>query len=139
VVERLQKHPNIVAMKDSAGDAQRIAALLSLTGGRGGFPVLLGSAALFTHGLKHGAVGIVPSGGHLMPREYQQMFDAAMHDRWDDVERLQRDTDAVCQTYQKGRLLSAQLPALKALLAQRGLCSPTVLPPLREHSAETSS
>ena len=135
VVERLRAHPNIVATKDSAGDAARLTELLKLTGGRdGGFPVLLGSSGLFTHGLKLGAVGIVPSGGHLAPVEYQRMYEAAMANRWDEVERLQRETDAACLSYQKGRLLGAQLAALKAQLSARGLCGPTVLPPLRAHA-----
>ena len=42
-IDRLRKHPNIVALKDSAGDRDRLSELFKRTGGRGGFPVLLGS------------------------------------------------------------------------------------------------
>jgi len=132
VVVRLAKHPNIVALKDSAGDMQRLTELFRSTGGRGGFPVLLGSSSLFTHGLKAGGVGLVPSGSHLVPREYTQMFEAAMVNKWDEVERLQRDTDKACSVYLKGNTLSASLAALKWQLENRGLCRRTMLPPLTD-------
>lgn len=133
VVLRLSKHPNIVALKDSAGDAQRLTDLLKATGGRGGFPVLLGSSSVFTHGLKAGGVGLVPSGSHLVPQQYSEMFAAAMADRWDEVERLQRETDAACATYGKGQNLSGSLAKLKALMEAKGLCRRTMLPPLTDY------
>ncbi|HEY7090165.1 MAG TPA: dihydrodipicolinate synthase family protein [Tepidisphaeraceae bacterium] len=131
VVDRLSKHPNIVAMKDSANDPKRLTELLAMTGGRGGFPVLLGSSAQFTHGLKNGGVGIVPSGGHLVPNEYQAMYVAAMNKQWNEVERLQRVTDEACAAYLRGRSLGEGLAMLKVLLEQKGLCERTMLPPLR--------
>jgi 4-hydroxy-tetrahydrodipicolinate synthase len=132
-LDRLRKHANIVAIKDSSGDRTRLGEMLKRTGGRGGFPVLLGSSATFAHGLRGGAVGLVPSGAHLVPREYQAMYEAAMNDRWDEVERLQHETDAVCAHYLKGRSLGQGLAALKALMEQRGLCGRTMLPPLKDH------
>jgi 4-hydroxy-tetrahydrodipicolinate synthase len=132
VVDRLRKHPNIVALKDSANDGHRLTDLLTRTGGRGGWPVLVGTSVQFTLGLKLGAVGLVPSGAHLVPDLYQSMYEQAMADRWSEVERLQRETDAVCQQYLKGRSLGEGLAALKALLEKRGICGRTMLPPLRD-------
>ena len=97
--------------------------------------MLLGSSAAFSHGLRAGAVGLVPSGAHLMPAQYQAMYEAAMNDHWDEVERLQHETDALCATYLKGQTLGQSLAALKALMEQRGLCGRTMLPPLRDHTA----
>jgi 4-hydroxy-tetrahydrodipicolinate synthase len=136
VVDQLRRHPNIVAIKDSAGDNARLTELLKRTGGRGGFPVLLGSSPLFTHGLKAGAVGLVPSGGHLVARQYHDMFEAAMNDRWDDVERLQRETDAECAKYIRGRSLGEGLAVLKAMLEKRGICGRTMLPPIRTFTGD---
>jgi 4-hydroxy-tetrahydrodipicolinate synthase len=132
-IDRLARHPNIVAIKDSSGDRDRLTEMLKRTGGRGGFPVLLGSSATFTHGLRCGAVGLVPSGAHLVPDKYSAMFDAAMNDCWEDVERLQHETDTVCSEYLKGRSLGQGLAVLKAILEKRGLCGRTMLPPLRDH------
>jgi 4-hydroxy-tetrahydrodipicolinate synthase len=133
-VDRLRKHANIVAIKDSSGDRPRLTEMLKRTGGRGGFPVLLGSSAAFTHGLRAGGVGLVPSGAHLAPAEYQAMYEAAMHDRWDDVERLQHETDAICAAYLKGRSLPQSLAVLKALMEKRNLCSRTMLPPIGDYT-----
>jgi 4-hydroxy-tetrahydrodipicolinate synthase len=133
-VDRLRQHPNIVAIKDSAGDRQRLTDLLARTGARNGFPVLLGASASFAHGLKHGGMGIVPSGGNLAPEKYQEMYEAAVSDQWDDVERLQRETDAICAAYLKARSLGQSLAVLKLLMEQRGLCGRTMLPPLIEHT-----
>jgi dihydrodipicolinate synthase/N-acetylneuraminate lyase len=67
-----------------------------------------------------------------VPDLYQSMYEQAMADRWSEVERLQRETDAVCQQYLKGRSLGEGLAALKALLEKRGICGRTMLPPLRD-------
>lgn len=133
VIGRLQKHPNIVAIKDSAADPQRLTDLLKCTGGRSGFPVLLGASPYFAHGLKLGAAGLVPSGAHLVPELYQAMYEAAMAGQWDRVDQLQRQTDEACAQYLRGRSLAQGLAALKSLLAQRGLCGPTMLPPILDH------
>jgi len=132
-VDKLRTHPNIVAIKDSSGDRARLTEMLKRTGGRSGFPVLLGSSSTFTHGLKLGGVGLVPSGAHLAPDKYQAMFTAAMNDQWDDVERLQHETDTICAAYLKGRSLGDGLAVLKALMEKRGLCGRTMLPPIRDY------
>jgi 4-hydroxy-tetrahydrodipicolinate synthase len=132
-VDRLSKHPNIVAIKDSSGDKPRLVEMLSRCGGRGGFPILVGSSPAFSHGLRHGAIGLVPSGAHLVGDKYQQQYEAAMAERWDDVERLQAETDAVVMPYLKGRTMGQGLAVLKAMLEKRGLCGRTMLPPLRDH------
>ena len=136
VVDRLRNHQNIVAIKDSANDGNRLAELLKRCGGRDGWPVLVGTSAQFLHGLKLGAVGMVPSGAHLAPELYRQMYESAMADNWNDVERLQRETDAVCQRYLKAKSLGEGLSVLKALLEKKGLCGRTMLPPLRDYAGD---
>ncbi len=131
VLDRLRQHKKIVALKDSANDAQRLSDLLPRMGGRGGFPVLLGCSAQFAHGLKLGGSGLVPSGGHLAARQYQLMYQAALQENWDEVDRLQQLTETICAAYLAGRSLPGQLATLKLLLERQGLCSRTVLPPLR--------
>ncbi|MEO6434505.1 MAG: dihydrodipicolinate synthase family protein, partial [Tepidisphaeraceae bacterium] len=135
-VDKLRKHPNIVAIKDSSGDKQWLTELLKRTGGREGFPVLVGASAAFTHGLRHGAVGLVPSGGHILPSEYQAMFEAGMKSDWNEVERLQQATDAACARYLKGRSLGQGLSLLKAILEERGVCGRTMASPLLDHAGD---
>jgi dihydrodipicolinate synthase/N-acetylneuraminate lyase len=132
-IDRLKAHPNIVALKDSAGDAQRLTELLKRTGGREGFPVLIGNSSLFTLGLKLGGTGLVPSGAHLAAELYQFMYTAAMEEQWNIVEQMQQETDIICARYIKGRSLGQGLAALKALLEERGICGRTMLPPLLDY------
>jgi 4-hydroxy-tetrahydrodipicolinate synthase len=134
VVVRLKQHPNIVALKDSSGDAPRLTDLLARTGGRGGFPILLGSSAVFAHGLRLGAVGLVPSGAHVIADKYQAMYEAAMGERWDEVEQLGRETNEVVSGYLKGKTLGQGLAVLKAMMEKRGLCGRTMLPPLLDYA-----
>jgi 4-hydroxy-tetrahydrodipicolinate synthase len=56
-----------------------------------------------------------------------------MRDAWNDVERLQHETDAIVARYLKGRSLGESLAALKAILEERGICGRTMLPPIRDH------
>lgn len=139
VVKRLSEHENIVALKDSANDPDRLDELLPGLGGRGGFPVLLGSGPQFTHGLKLGGVGLVPSGAHLVGEAYQSMYEAAMAEIWGEVERLQALTDAACAAYLRGRSLGQSLAMLKNLLEERGICGRTMLPPLFSYDPQGAS
>jgi dihydrodipicolinate synthase/N-acetylneuraminate lyase len=132
-LDRLRAHGNVVAVKDSSGDRARLTALLARTGGRDGFPVLLGSSPVYAHGLRAGAVGLVPSGAHLIPQTYQSMYEAAIRGDFDRVDQLQREADEVCSRYLKGRSIGQGLAALKTIMAERGLCGPTMLPPLQDH------
>ena len=130
LVDRLRHHPNVVAIKDSSGDAAHVTAVLDRVAAE--FPVLLGNSTLYSVGLRRGAVGIVPSGAHLVPAEYRAMIDAADRKDWDRVDQLQAETNAACAAYLKGRSLGQSLAALKALLQANGLCGRTMLPPLQD-------
>jgi 4-hydroxy-tetrahydrodipicolinate synthase len=133
-IVRLSRHGNVAAIKDSSPDGERVTALLHATGGRGCFPVLLGNSVLFSRGLKAGGAGLVPSGAHLAAQQYRQMYDAAVANHWDEVEKLQHSTDAVCSSYgSRGHTLGQSLAMLKFQLEQRGLCSRHMLPPLSDH------
>lgn len=132
-VLKLSTHENVVALKDSSPDRERVESVVRQCGGRGGFPVLLGNSSLFTPGLKAGGVGIIPSGAHLVGREYQQLFEAAMNDDWSRVDELQALTDAACSAYLKGNSIAQGLAALKSILNERRICTLHVLPPLIEH------
>jgi 4-hydroxy-tetrahydrodipicolinate synthase len=133
-VERLSGHANIVGIKDSENDAQRLDELLRRVGDRDGFSVLLGAGALYGRGLRGGAQGLVPSMGNLDPVPCRAMYDAAQAGNWTEMERAHQAVLALSAQYQQGRLLGESLSVLKAMMAERGLCGPTMLPPLRTHN-----
>lgn len=133
VVDRLRRHENIVALKDSANDPARLSALLQRVGGKDGLPVLLGCSAQYAHGLKAGGVGLVPSGAHLVPDKYVALYNAAMRHDWARVDQLQKETEDACRPYLAGRGIGQGIAALKAMLERQGICGRTVLSPLLNH------
>ena len=133
-IGRLMRHERVVALKDSSGDLKHLQAVLELTGGRDGFPVLLGNSGCYASALRHGAVGLVPSGAHLVSREYVDMLNAASRQDWAEVDRLQAVTDTATSAYTKGRTIGDGLARLKALLDKQGICGRTMLPPLRDNT-----
>ena len=133
VVERLSSHANIVGIKDSANDVQRLDELLRRVGNRDDFSVLMGAGSLYSHGLTKGAQGVVPSMGNLDPVACRALYDAAKSGNQTETERVHQAMLALAGQYQQGRLLGESLSVLKAMMAERGLCGPTMLPPLRTY------
>lgn len=125
-LERLRQHPKIIGIKDSSPDEARIAALLAAVGGLPDFSVLIGAGPRYAQGLRLGADGIVPSTGNLDPALCHALCTAPEAER----ERLHQELLALTATYQAGKTLGESLAALKALLAQKGLCGPDLLLPL---------
>ncbi len=132
VVEKLSHHPNIVGLKDSERNEERMAESLKLWKDRQDFAHLVGCAALSTKALLLGSDGIVPSTGNFVPKMFRQLYDAAVKGDAAVAEQLQAQTDEMAKIYQGKRLLSESLAALKAMMCELGLCGPAVLPPLIE-------
>lgn len=130
VVEQLSAHPYIVGFKDSEKGVERIAAATHLWKDRADFSYLLGWALMSKSALEQGADGIVPSSGNLVPKVYQQIYEAALSGDNERAAKAQSKGDLVSEMYQKNRLLSNSLSAFKAMLAAYNLCGPSVLPPL---------
>lgn len=74
-VATLAVHPNIVAIKESVADPQRMADLLALR--NTGFRVLSGDDGTAVHSLLAGADGVVSVANNLVPRLFRALCDAA--------------------------------------------------------------
>lgn len=123
-------HPRLAGLKDSENNALRHQQLLDRFGSEPDFSILIGIGSLMLHGLKLGADGIVPSVANLIPDVCHRLCEFARHGDWAAAEALDKQMNAVAEIYQKGRSLGESLAALKAMLSLRGICGPTVLPPL---------
>ena len=130
VVRELSKHPNIVGLKDSERDLERMAQCIAISRGREDFAYFCGWAAQSAHSLELGADGIVPSTGNFVPRHFRALYDAAVAGDMAEANRLQKLTDAMAVVYQQGRPLGQQLAALKYIMELRGLCGHEMLAPL---------
>lgn len=136
VVETLSHHPNIVGLKDSERDEDRLEQAISNWGQRTDFAHFVGWGAKCTDALLMGSDGIVPSTGNITPKMFHELYTNATNSHPEDAKRLQIKTDAIAALYQKGKLLSESLAALKVMMKALGLCESWVLPPLQAMSSE---
>lgn len=130
VVEPLANLQNVIGFKDSENVPGRPEETARRFGGRPGFSIFMGAAVLSAKALKLGFDGLVPSSGNLVPQLWQELYEQARAGNWDKAEALQTRLNAIAQVFQRNRTLGESLAALKAMMETRGLCGPTVLPPL---------
>lgn len=130
VVRRLADHPNIVGLKDSERDLDRMTQCIDIARGRDDFAYFCGWAAQSAHSLELGGDGIVPSTGNFVPEMFRQLYDAAVRGDMDTANRLQDETNEIAKIYQKDRTLGQSLAALKVMMNTKGLCDPYMFIPL---------
>lgn len=136
VIERLSHHPNIVGLKDSERDMERMEKCIAIAKDRPDFAYFCGWAAQSAHSLELGGNGIVPSTGNFVPQMFQDLFLAAINGDMDTANRLQDETNEIAKIYQAGRTLGQSLTALKVMMSTRDLCTPDMLMPLTRLTPE---
>lgn len=135
VVKRLSTHPNIVGLKDSERDLERMEACLEISKNNPDFAYFCGWAAQSAGSLSKGADGIVPSTGNFTPDMFAKLYNAAISGDFDTANRLQQETDQIARIYQEGRTLGESLAALKVMMGTKKLCATWMLPPLTRLTA----
>lgn len=136
VIRRLADHPNIVGLKDSERDLERMAQCIEIAKDRDDFCYFCGWAAQSAHSLELGGDGIVPSTGNFVPEMFQQLYEAAIVGDTATANRLQDETNEIAKIYQKDRTLGQSLTALKVMMQTKGLCEPWMLMPLTRLTEE---
>lgn len=136
VIRRLADHPNIVGLKDSERDLERMEQCIAIKQTHPDFAYFCGWAAQSAHSLELGGDGIVPSTGNFVPGMFRQLYEAAVSGDMETAYRLQDETNEIAKIYQKDRTLGQSLAALKVMMQTRGLCEPWMLMPLTRLTAE---
>ena len=136
VVEKLSRHEKIAGLKDSERDLERLETAIGMFKDRKDFSHLIGWGAQCSHGLLLGSDGLVPSTGNFVPGMFKEMYDTAAAGDKENAQRLQDETDEISRVYQKDKILSQSLAALKLIMNKMDLCGPHVLPPLMKLSGE---
>ena len=130
VIKRLADHPNIVGLKDSERDLERMQLCIEFAQGREDFSYFCGWAAQSFYSLTLGGDGIVPSTGNFTPGMFRKLYESATSGDLGTAQQLQVSTNDIAKIYQAGRTLGQSLTALKVMMQTDGLCTPDVLPPL---------
>jgi len=129
-VAQLADHPNIVGIKDSAGDIGQLSAILRST--RDDFAVMVGNTGAFLPGMLLGATGGILALANVAPRETVALYQVAKADRLDQAralnDRLVPVGVAVTATY--------GIAGLKTALTMLGYASGQPRPPLLPASLE---
>lgn len=136
LIDELSYHPNIVGIKDSEQNEERVRESIKLWKTREDFSYFLGWAARSAEALLNGSDGLIPSSGNLFPSVYNDMAQAVQAGNRELVLALQKKSDMIGRLYQSGRLLGESLWALKVLMYESKICLPYVMPPLQPQSAE---
>lgn len=130
VVKRLADHPNIVGLKDSERDLDRMRQCIEISKKREDFAYFCGWAAQSARSLAMGGDGIVPSTGNYVPEMFAELYEAAVKGDTATADRLQDETNEIAKIYQTGRTLGQSLAALKVMMQTKGLCGTAMLMPL---------
>jgi 4-hydroxy-tetrahydrodipicolinate synthase len=134
VIEKLSRLDNIIGIKDSESDEDRMRESLDLWADRDDFIYLVGVMEFMYEGLKAGAAGLVPSTANLVPGIFHTMFSFHLHGNYKEVEKIHLETNEILSLYKNGHTLGESIATLKYLASLEGLCSMNVLPPLTELS-----
>jgi 4-hydroxy-2-oxoglutarate aldolase len=129
-VAQLADHPNIVGIKDSAGDIGQLSAILRST--PDDFVVMVGNTGAFLPGMVLGATGGILALANVAPRETVALYQAAKAGRLDQArplnDRLVPVGVAVTATY--------GIPGLKTALDMLGYAGGQPRSPLLPASPE---
>jgi dihydrodipicolinate synthase/N-acetylneuraminate lyase len=130
IIVELSNHPNIVGLKDSERDLERMFLCIDTYKDRSDFSYFCGWGAQSFGSLHAGADGIVPSTANIVPDMYEHLYKAAIQKDWHACETWQKLTDYAAERYQKNCTLGESLAKLKKMMADRGLCKNIMMPPL---------
>ena len=125
LLDELTGLAHLVGLKDSSGDLALFGHALAAARRREDFGVSQGAERQALDALRLGADGVVLGAANLAPGAAVELFRAHRDGRAEDARRAQRVLDAVLALH----TVRPGVPAVKAVLAARGLCPPHVAPP----------
>jgi 4-hydroxy-tetrahydrodipicolinate synthase len=122
-VEKLLDVPNIIGLKDSAGDMLQYNRFVSLVERRPGFALLMGPEELLAESVLMGGHGGICGGANLVPSLYVELYEAAVTGDLRLVHKLQHRVLRISETlYRVGPPPSGYLTGLKCALSCLGIC-----------------
>jgi 4-hydroxy-tetrahydrodipicolinate synthase len=126
LIDELVAMPHVVGVKDSSGDADLFSHIVSAARHRPDVGVSQGSETRALAGLRLGADGIVPGLANIAPGVAAGLFAAHAAGRDAEAEAAQQVMDGLFTLH----TVRPGVPAVKAILHDRGLCPPHVALPL---------
>jgi len=104
VIKKLTEIENIVGIKDSERDFERMEKLIEMCKSKPNFSYFIGWGAQCFNALQMGADGIVPSTGNISPKIYSDMIKHINEKNKKSASQLQLIADEISQIYQKDKM-----------------------------------
>ncbi|UCH14709.1 MAG: dihydrodipicolinate synthase family protein [Bacteroidales bacterium] len=130
IIDQLSYHSNIVGVKDSERDMERLDHSIMLWRYRSDFIFLAGWAEHSAYSLLNGAEGVVPSAGNLIPDYYRDLYEMTIKGKETEAYDLQDKINQISELCQKDKNISESIPILKTMMSAFDLCQPFVAPPM---------
>lgn len=123
----LVRFTNIIALKDTHADADKMIAVAGAEARGGRATYLPGNSSLTIRLLRHGSDGVVSTPANVLPEVFVTVWRLHQAGRIAELERLDREVmPAVNRTLE---LMPTGAAALKGLLAGEKFCHPTTIAP----------
>jgi len=129
-LERLFEIPNLVCLKDTHGDFDKMAALASSPKRPAHFAYLPGNSLFATRLIRHGADGVVSTPANLFPGVFADLWRLCQAGQWDLVEQM--DRELVSPIVKLLDLMPTGAASIKGLLELRGICGRQTIRPWPE-------
>lgn len=130
VIETLSSHPNIVGLKDSERDYDRVEKLAALFKEREDFSLFIGWTNKSSQALLLGFDGIIPNTSNVTPALFQSLYESAFKGDEQQAMKYQDKAESLSKLVQNNKTMVRTIPELKAIMNHLGICTPYVLPPL---------
>lgn len=130
VIEKLSTHPNIVGLKDSERDYDRVEKLATLFKDREDFSLFIGWTNKSSQALLLGFDGIIPNTSNVTPALFQSLYESAFIGDGVQAMKYQDKAEELSKLVQNNKTMVRTIPELKAIMNHLGICTPYVLPPL---------
>ena len=134
IIDKLSEHQNIIGLKDSEQDKNRLEEAVTKYRNREDFVHQLGWAVQSVYGLSRGSDGLVPSTGNFVPGMYKELYESVVNKNMERAGELQNVTNSISKIYQTGKGLGHSLAALKVMMNEIGLCGTDMFPALTKLS-----
>ena len=132
IIEELSYRKNIIGVKDSELDKERLIKSLQLWKDRKDFFHFTGVNALMPDGIISGSKGIVPATANFIPHIYVELYKACKAGKKNEMEKMYLETVFWSEIYQKAKTLGESLAILKFIMAELNLSPVYVMPPITE-------
>ena len=126
MVAALAEHPNIVGLKETSPELERLGTFTTFDAGR--FHVLSGWAPVLYPAISAGAAGGILAIANVLPDECVELYDAAVGRRHEDALARQRELTPIAQLVSSIHSVAGLKHALDLIGAHGGPVRPPLLP-----------